>query len=95
MKWGVRKRSVTTSNSRRTTNQNGTKRRMSNKELTARVKRLKLEEDYKKLTAQPKTVSKVEKLVKTAGTVAALSGSALTIYKNLNELGIISKNKGS
>lgn len=93
MKWGARKRSVTTSvkskkSSSNQSSQSGTKRRMSNKELTSKLKRIKLEQEYEKLTAVPKpqTVSKVEKLVKSAGTVAALSGSALTIYKNLNEL---------
>lgn len=98
MKWGVRRRKVKktispTNASKKSKSSNN--RRMSNKELTSRVKRLKLEQEYSKLTEvpQPKTVSKVEKLVKTAGTVAALSGSALTIYKNLNELGILSKAK--
>ncbi len=99
MRWGVRKRRVTTSKTVRSNNarnQNGTaQRRMSNKELTARIKRLELEQKYAKLTEVPqvKTVSKVEKLVKTAGTVASLSGHAATIYKNLNDLGVISKKK--
>lgn len=92
MKWGVRKRTkqVSTSSSNKTTN-----RRMTNKELTSKVKRLKLEEEYKKLTAPPKTASKVEKLVKGAGTVANLSGSALTLYKNMNELNKIISSKGA
>lgn len=96
MKWGVRRRRVKTASpsgrGRSSSGQNG-RRRMSNKELTSRVKRLKLEQEYAKLTEvpQPKTVSKVEKIVKTAGTVAALTGSAATIYKNLNDLGVISK----
>lgn len=96
MKWGVRRRTVKISRPSTSRSQNGTtQRRMSNKELTARIKRLELEQKYAKLTEvpQPKTVSTVEKLVKTAGTVATLSGSAATIYKNLNELGLISKNK--
>lgn len=97
MKWGTRRRKVAVSKSsgNRRSSQNGN-RRMSNKELTSRVKRLKLEQEYAKLTEvpRPKTVSKVEKLVKTAGTIAALSGSAATIYKNLNDLGVISKPKG-
>lgn len=98
MKWGKRRRKVQiknpSNNGRR--NVNG-KRRMSNKELTSKVKRLKLEQEYAKLTEvpAPKTVSKVEKLVKTAGTVAALTGSAATIYKNLNDLGVLSKSKGA
>lgn len=96
MRWGKRKRrvSVKSSSNNRKSNQSG-QRRMSNKELTAKVKRLKLEQEYAKLTATPKTVSKVEKLVKTAGTIAALTGSAATIYKNLNDLGVVSKGKGA
>ncbi len=97
MKWGVRRRKIKVSRPAiLTRNQNGTvQRRMSNKELAARIKRLELEQRYAKLTEvpQPKTVSTVEKIVKTAGTVATLSGSAATIYKNLNELGVISKKK--
>lgn len=92
MKWGVRKRRVTTTSPSKSSGTGKGNRRMSNKELSSRVKRLKLEQEYAKLTEvpKPKTVSKVEKMVKAAGTVAALSGSALTIYKNLNELGVIS-----
>lgn len=98
MKWGRRRRRVATKNSSKSGRSNGNgKRRMSNKELTAKVKRLKLEQEYARLTEVPakKTVSKVEKLVKAAGTVAALTGSAATIYKNLNDLGVISKSKGA
>lgn len=95
MKWGVRRRKVKRASAAPRRETATTQRRMSNRELTARIKRLELEQRYAKLTEvpQPKTVSKVEKLVKTAGTVAALSGSAATIYKNLNELGVISKKK--
>lgn len=95
MRWGTRRRRVTTSNSSRSSsNQNGPRqRRMSNKELKSRVTRMKLEQDYKKLLAesQPKTISKVDKLVKNADTIAKLSGSALTLYKNLDELGVLKK----
>lgn len=94
MRWGVRKRKVKVSRPSLTRSTGPTtQRRMSNKELTARIKRLELEQKYAKLTEvpQPKTVSKIDKLVKTAGTVATLSGSAATIYKNLNDLGVISK----
>lgn len=85
MKWGVRRRSVPKTSSS-SSSQSVKKRRMTNKEITSRVKRLKLEQEYAKLTERPKTASKVEKMVKAAGTVATLSGSALTIYKNMNEL---------
>jgi len=83
MKWGKRKGSsqpVQTSN-----------RRMSKKELQAKVNRLKLEQEYAKLTATPKQKSRVESLVKTAGTVAALSTSALTIYNNMDKITKLAK----
>ena len=79
MKWGKRKgstRNVTTSKPRR----------MSNKELQSRVKRLKLEQEYNKLNPKPQTKSKLETLAKTAGTVAALSTAGVTIYKNMDEI---------
>lgn len=79
MKWGKRKgKAVTTSQAPR--------RRMSNKELQSRVKRLKLEAEYQKYNPKPETKSKLEKLAKTAGTVAALSTAGVTIYKNMDEM---------
>lgn len=67
------------------------KRRMSNKELQARIKRLKMEKEYAQLTASPPKTSRVEKLVKGAGTVAALSASAVTIYQNMDKIAKIYK----
>ena len=67
------------------------KRRMSNKELQARIKRLKLEKEFAQLTASPPKTSRVEKLVKGAGTVAALTASAATIYKNMEKISKIYK----
>lgn len=108
MRWGVRKRKSTIlkrrkssstrqSNTRSTTQNNGTQRRMSNRELTARVKRLRLEKEYASLTqvAKPATVSKIDRLVKTADNVSKLTSSAATIYKNLEQFGVVSKNKRS
>ena len=79
MKWGKRKARIS-----KTSQPQQKKRRMSNKELTARVKRLRLEKEFRELTAKPKTPSKIEQAVKAAGTVAALTGSAYTIYKNID-----------
>lgn len=86
MRWGRRKRKMPTSISSTPGISKPKERRMTNKEITSRIKRLKMEKEYSDLTTVPKkvTVSKIEKLVKTAGTVAALSGSALSIYKNLD-----------
>ena len=93
MKWGVRKGSAKSSSSGKTKS-NTNPRRMSNKELSARIRRLELEQRYENLTSVPKrnTVSKVQNIVKTAGTIAALTGSAATIHKNLKSLGVIKSN---
>ena len=71
------------------------KRRMSNKELQARVKRMQLEKQYRDLTNEltPKTKSKMEKLISTADTISKLSSSGLTIYKNLNQFAELSAKK--
>ena len=81
MKWGKRKARVSKSSE-----QAPKKRRMSNKELQARIKRLKLEKEFAQLTASPPKTSRVDKLVKGAGTIAALSTSAAVIYKNMDQI---------
>lgn len=81
MKWGKRK-----ARSSQTSGQAPKKRRMSNKELQARIKRLKMEKEYAQLTASPPKTSRVDKLVKGAGTIAALSTSAVTIYNNMDKI---------
>ena len=86
MKWGKRK--ATASNS---SEQAPKKRRMSNKELQARIKRLKMEKEYAQLIASPPKTSRVEKLIKGAGTVAALTASAATIYKNMEKMAKVYK----
>lgn len=97
MKWGVRRRRVEPAKgtSKRSSNQPSRPKRMSNKELTARVKRLKMERDYEKylneLAPKKETKTNIEKFVIAAGTIATLTGTALTIYKNLNDISKISK----
>ena len=86
MKWGKRKARASNSSE-----QAPKKRRMSNKELQARIKRLKLEKEFAQLTASPPKTSRVEKLVKGAGTVAALTASAATIYKNMEKIAKVYK----
>lgn len=81
MKWGKRKARAS-----KTDVQAPKKRRMSNKELQARIKRLKLEKEFAQLTASPPKTSRVEQLIKGAGTVAALTTSAATIYKNMDKI---------
>lgn len=95
MKWGRRKKRVAVDNRQsaninRPHQQSAPKkpRRMSKKELQARVNRLKLEQELARLEAanMPAKKSRVEQLVKTAGTVATLTGTAYTIYKNLDNI---------
>lgn len=86
MKWGKRKAKASNSSE-----QAPQKRRMSNKELQARIKRLKMEKEYAQLIASPPKTSRVEKLVKGAGTVAALTASAATIYKNMEKISKVYK----
>ena len=100
MRWGVRRASKRSGGSKKKKAsrqpQQQPKRRMSNKELQARVKRMQLEKQYRDLTNDltPKTKSKMEKLVSTTVTISKLSTSALTIYKALNTFAELSaKNK--
>lgn len=83
MKWGRRKGRTTTTQKPR--------RRMSNKELQARVKRLKLEHEFAKYSPKTETQSRMEKIAKTVGTIAAISASAYTIYDNVNKISKIAK----
>lgn len=100
MKWGRRKKPTVVENghlkkvTRPQQKQPQKKpRRMSKKELQARVNRLRLEQELARLEAAnlPAKKNRVEQLVKTAGTVAALTGSAYTIYKNINNIVKIAK----
>ena len=100
MRWGVRRASKRRGGSKKKKasrqSQQQPKRRMSNKELQSRVRRMKLEQQYRDLTNDltPKTKSKMEKLVNTTVTISKLSSSALTIYKALNTFAELSaKNK--
>lgn len=86
MKWGKRKAKAS-----KTSEEAPKKRRMSNKELQARIKRLKMEKEYAQLIASPPKTSRVEKLIKGAGTVAALTASAATIYKNMEKMAKVYK----
>ena len=100
MRWGVRRASKRTGSSKKgkkkkASGQPQQQRRMSNKELQSRVKRMKLEKQYRELTSEliPKKKSKIEKLISAAETVSKLSSSGLIIYKNLNQLAELSAKK--
>ena len=98
MKWGVRRRRTGSKVSRSSgkkvketsvvkKNQNGqTKRRMSNNELQARVKRLRLEAEYARLVREttPVTVTRIDKAIQAANTISKMSKSAVDLYNNLN-----------
>ena len=68
-----------------------TKRRLTDAELRAVVNRMRLEREYADLQYRASSRSKVESVVKTIGTVAALTTSAIKIYENLNKISKIAK----
>lgn len=98
MKWGKRKaRSNVSSNKKPKNTKNTTtskpkpkpeppQRRLSDAELRAAVNRMRLEREYADLTYRSSSRAKVESVVRTIGTVATLTTSAMTIYKNLNKI---------
>ena len=99
MKWGHRKaRNKTSSNKKPKSTKNTTtskpkptKKRLSDAELRAVVNRMRLEREYADLTYRASSRSKVESVVRTIGTVAALTTSAVKIYENLNKLSKVAK----
>ena len=106
MKWGKRKaRSTVSSNNKSKSTaitkpkqtpkpkskSKPTQRRLSDAELRAVVNRMRLEREYADLTYRASSRSKVESVVRTIGTVAALTTSAVKIYENLNKLSKIAK----
>lgn len=100
MKWGKRKARSTVSSNNKSKNTDitkpkpkskPTKRRLSDAELRAVVNRMRLEREYADLTYRASSRSKVESVVRTIGTVAALTTSAVKIYENLNKLSRFAK----
>ena len=104
MKWGKRKaRSTVSSNNKSKSiaitkpkqtpkpKSKPTQRRLSDAELRAVVNRMRLEREYADLTYRASSRSKVERVVRTIGTVAALTTSAVKIYENLNKLYKVAK----
>ena len=103
MKWGHRKaRSTSSSNKKPKSTKNTTtskpkpkpkptQKRLSDAELRAVVNRMRLEREYADLTYRASSRSKVESVVRTIGTVAALTTSAVKIYENLNKLSKVAK----
>ena len=102
MKWGKRKaRSTVSSNNKskstaitkpkQTPKPKPTQRELSDEELRAVINRMRLEREYADLTYRASSRSKVESVVRTIGTVAALTTSAVKIYNNLNTLSKIAK----
>lgn len=83
MRWGRKRRTATT------TTQPAKKRRMSNKELQSRVKRLELEKRFNDLNAKPTTTSKMEKVIKTVTTINNAVDQGIKMYKNINEIMVL------
>ena len=98
MKWGHRKaKSNVSSNKKPKSTKNTTtskpkhkpkttQRELSDEELRAVVNRMRLEREYADLTYRASSRSKVESVVRTIGTVAALTTSAVKIYNNMNTI---------
>lgn len=102
MKWGVRRTEAQLARARGKKQSSSTEehedykkahdsksvKSMSDTELRNRLNRLQMEQQYSRLN--PGTVSKgkntVNKILKTAGTVAATTGTILTLYNNINKL---------
>ena len=104
MKWGKRKARSTVSSNKKPKSaaitkpkqtpkpkSKPTKRRLTDAELRAVVNRMRLEREYADLQYRASSRSKVESVVKTIGTVAALTTSAIKIYENLNKISKIAK----
>ena len=87
MKWGKRKASSVS------TTKKDQNRRMSNKELQARIKRLRMEDEFNRLSksTQPSLISSVAKTAQTITTVTAMTTTALTLYNNINKISKIAK----
>lgn len=66
-------------------------RRMSNKELNARLKRLRMEAEFNRLSNPIDTRTAIDTTAKAVTTIAALTGGALTIYNNVNKAVEIAK----
>ena len=61
---------------------------MSDAELRARINRIQMEEQYAKLSPMgiQRGQTYTQNLLKTAGTIATATGTALTIYNNIDKL---------
>ena len=104
MKWGKRKARSTSSSNKKPKSaaitkpkqtpkpkSQPTKKQLTDAELRAVVNRMRLEREYADLQYRASSRSKVESVVKTIGTVAALTTSAIKIYENLNKISKIAK----
>ena len=61
---------------------------MSDAELRARINRIQMEEQYAKLapTGIRRGQTYTQNLLKTAGTIATATGTAITIYNNIDKI---------
>lgn len=102
MKWGVRKnkksKKLKKAKGKKVKSVKTDARELSNEELKSRVNRLRLEQEYNRLSneVRPSTRKSLEAVVTSTTKIAALSTAALTIYTNLDKItNVISQqNKG-
>lgn len=109
MKWGVRRTDaqlarargsftskVTAAAAKKKSEQAAKKRTvkdMSDDELRQKLNRLRMEDEYRRLSSNDvaKGKSFVEKAIKTTATLAAVSGTAITVYNNYAKIHNITK----
>ena len=88
MHWGYRRGSVKSSTSKKAKSTKLDVNKMSDEELRKRVNRLQMEQQYKTLSSANigKGKAYAQKFMKTATTAAAVSTTALTLYKNAGKI---------
>ena len=92
MRWGVRRTEaqlkVGRKQSKRTADIDDPVKKMSDEELRRRVNRLQMEQQYSKLSGTDVSKGKkfVDKTIKAATTVAAVSTTAITLYNNAGKI---------
>jgi len=91
MRWGRRKAQSGYVNTVNKKTGEVTERRMSNKELNAKLKRLRLEAEFDRLSTKPSTIPDIEKIAKKAGAIVTMTTGAITLYNNINTIIDISK----
>lgn len=99
MKWGIRRTPAQLSRDRGTSKKSSSEKKnvkeMSDEELRKVVNRLQMERQYSQLSADNVSKGKeyVQKTIKAATTIAAVTTTALTLYNNVNKIKSIIEGK--